>query len=145
MTQLSAMCNVALGFPGDGGPSGIADILSLISFAKIPTIQVSLEVALGGQGTDAGFLNRRRLGTVKAQVADDGTKMDSIRRPFAVRIVEGIKYAPHLDWLRFEPFAGIQAFQLCAGIFYLCDQVDLPYIFKTWHTQRRFESHAYTL
>ena len=130
LSTLSAMCNVALGFPGDGTPRSIGDILSLISYANIPTLQVSLEVALGGKGTDTGFLHIRKPGTVMSQVTDDGKVMDSVRRPFAVRIVEGIQYAPHLSWLRFEPRADIQAFDLAAGIFFLCDQIDLPYIFK---------------
>ena len=91
---------------------------------------MSLEVALGGQGTEPGFLHRRKPGSLKAQITDDGVKMDSIRRPFAVRIVEGIKHAPHLDWRRFEPVVGNHAFDLCAGVFYLCDQIDLPYIFN---------------
>ena len=50
----------------------------------------------------------------------DGMKMDLMRGPFGIRAVEGIHYAPHLDFDRFEPDLDGNGLEAGSGFFYLC-------------------------
>jgi len=64
------------------------------------------------------------------QTGHDGMRMDMMRAPFGIRAVEGIHYAPHLDFDRFEPDLDGNGMDAGAGFFYLCTIDDFKQIMQ---------------